>query len=47
MLYLPVSDLDRGRLTDRCSLQRVDGKLTLHQTKTSTSERTMPVRQPA
>ena len=39
-------DLDRGRLTVRRSLQRVDGKLTLHQTKTSTSERTIPLPQP-
>ena len=39
-------DLDRGRLTVRRSLQRVDGKLMLHQTKTSTSERTIPLPQP-
>jgi integrase len=39
-------DLDRGRLTVRRSLQRVDGKLSLHQTKTSTSERTIPLPQP-
>jgi integrase len=39
-------DLDRGRLTVRRSLQRVDGELTLHQTKTSTSERTIPLAQP-
>lgn len=39
-------DLDRGRLTVRRSLQHVDGKLTLHQTKTSTSERTIPLAQP-
>jgi integrase len=39
-------DLDRGRLTVRRSLQRVDGNLTLHQTKTSTSERTIPLPQP-
>lgn len=39
-------DLDRGRLTVRRSLQRVDGKLTLHQTKTKTSERTIPLPQP-
>jgi integrase len=38
--------LDRGRLTVRRSLQRVDGKLTLHQTKTSTSDRTIPLPQP-
>jgi integrase len=39
-------DLDRARLTVRRSLQRVDGKLSLHQTKTSTSERTIPLPQP-
>lgn len=39
-------DLDRGRLTVRRSLRRVDGKLSLHQTKTSTSERTIPLPQP-
>jgi integrase len=36
-------DLDRARLTDRRSLRRLDGKFTRHQTKTNTSERTMPV----
>lgn len=39
-------DLDRGRLTVRRSLQRVDGKLSLHQTKASTSKRTIPLPQP-
>jgi len=39
-------DLDRGRLTVRRSLQRVDGTLTLHDTKTSTSERTIPLPRP-
>jgi integrase len=45
-LKWPDVDLNRGRLTVRRSLQRVDGKLTLHQTKTSTSERTIPLPQP-
>jgi integrase len=45
-LKWPDVDLDRGKLTVRRSLQRVDGKLTLHQTKTTTSERTIPLPQP-
>jgi integrase len=45
-LKWPDVDLNRGRLTVRRSLQRVDGKLALHQTKTSTSERTIPLPQP-